>query len=112
MRLAVSRDRVWEPCHVDDLRSLLDPLTSAGLERAFLLGPIPSKRRIQVAMAVAGIEEGALMVAAGLVAPQTANKNTMIWRWLTGVHKMPMGVGFRFARVFGVNAEVLCEGYV
>lgn len=112
MGLRAVRTAAWEPRHVDDipLHPALNVVTAATLEA--VLRQLPAKRRIHVAMAVVGLELGSLMVAADLVAPDVANKNTALWRWVSGAHRMPMGVGFRLARVFGVNAEVLCEGYI
>lgn len=107
---AVSIAERWTPCHVDDIRCVLNPVQAASLECALVL--LPAKRRIQIAMAVAGLEPSALAIAIDLVPPYSMQKNVQLWRWVTGEHKMPMGIGFRLARVFGVNAEVLCEGYI
>src|SRR5262245_9589157 len=103
--------RNYQQRHVDDIQAVLNPVQAASLECALAL--LPSKRRIHIAMAMAGMTSaGELIAACGLSRDESNAIEVSVLRWLRGDIRMPMGMGFRIARVFGVSAEVLCEGYV
>lgn len=115
--VAVPSPATWEPCHIDDLVPLLDISAAADLTRALMT--FPARLRLQIAMARCEVESlAALARAAGLVPPEVDCRDRallsvtdLLRRWVSRDYRMPMGMGFRFARLFGVPAEVLCEGY-
>lgn len=108
--------KTWEPCRVDDVRCVLNPSQRCDLED--ILQKTPAARRLRVAMAFVGVETMVdLIRLAGLEPSDGRHDRGMdmranFTRWTTGAIRMPMGIGFRLARVFGVPPDLLCEGYI
>ncbi len=110
-------DPDWTPCAVDDLPSVLNPVQAATLRE--ILGATVPRRRLNVALSYAWDHPDVteLLIAMDL-APNRGRSlalnaaRTCMTRWLRRENAMPLGIGFRMEKVFGVPAMLLCESYV
>lgn len=109
----------WEPCRIDDVKCILNPLQQCDLIE-ILHRTIPL-RRVKITMVFCGIEDNLeLIVLSGLAPSKESIRNKTIGhemtvnfsRWLNKEHRLPMGMAFRIARVFGVSPELLFEGFI
>lgn len=66
----------------------------------FVLGVTQPERRVDVALAFAGLTIVQWSEAAGL-------GHVQVGRWLERQHRMPLGAAFRLAKVLGVETDVL-----
>lgn len=103
----------WEPCHVDDLTCLLNPLRAFDLKQILLL--TPPELRVEMAVVFTRIRRNDLPILLDL-APRDSKRGgaatVNIWRYLTKANKMPLGIAFRMEKLFGVPACILCEWYI
>ena len=87
----------------EDIICVLNPLQSCDLKQVLLMTHVD--RRLSVALAFADIDLHQLMVQAGFEGERSSFN-----RWLINFNsKLPLGVAFRLAKVFGVPVEVLFQ---
>lgn len=87
----------------DQIQPMLNPVQTNDL--LFVLGVTSPDRRVEVALAFAGLTVLRWSEAAGLGPVQ-------VGRWLDRQHRMPLGAAFRLAKAIGVDAEILFAGWM
>lgn len=101
----------WVPCPLDQIACVVNPVQQMDL--SVILSMTPPGRGLAVAMAYAGITSCIqLLVLAQLMAPQPSARRSnhmsvSMSRWMRGVSRMPLGIAYRIAAVFGVPVELL-----
>lgn len=90
-----------ESVHVDDLESHLNIVQAGDL--TMMLRLTPARRRVDVALAFAGITRERWAHLAGI-------SPVYVSRWITlKTIRLPYGGALRLSRVLGVNTELLFE---
>jgi hypothetical protein len=80
----------------EDIICILNPLQSIDLKQILLM--THEDRRLEVALSFSGISVTELFDKIGI---------SSYHRWTKYTNRLPMGIAFRLAKVFGVSAEIL-----
>lgn len=89
--------------HIDDLKSIIDPSKARDILLAFEF--TPPDLRPELVLLLGRLTQTQWAEAAGV-------GGVNLHRWLTRKFHLPLGAAFRLAKVVGLPAEELFEGWV